>query len=306
VATTPFNTGELKYGRASHEEPLDAEGAKLIADAGYSVSHPGWTLKPDALRSDFLTIGVGLSQPLIRSRAENLSVHGRLEAKDSVTDELSQQRISEDHLRMVRGGGSYDWVDTDLGAPAVSLVAVELSQGLAALGARPDGAPGLSRATGHADFFKATLDASRSQRLDGDFSLLAALTGQWAGSSLLASEEFAFGGAQFGRGYDPAELVGDHGLAGKAELQYAGPEAPLIKAWQLYSFYDIGRVWQANPMPAERKTDCGASAGLGARSDLTDWVAVSAELAKPLTHAVAARDTGPHDLRGFFGLTVHY
>ena len=306
VATTPFNVGELKYGRVSHEEPLDAEGTKLAIDAGYSDSHPGWTLKPDALRSDFLTIGVGLSQPVIRSRAETLSLHGRLEAKDSATDQLAAQRISEDHLRILRGGGSYDWVDTVLASPAVSLVAVELSQGVAALGARSNGAPGLSRATGHSDFFKATLDASRSQRLGDGVSVLAALTGQWAGSSLLASEEFSFGGGQFGRGYDPAELVGDHGLAGKAELQYAGPEVPMVKSWQLYGFYDVGRVWQANPMPSERKTDGGASTGLGARSDLNDRVAVNAELARPLTHNVAARDTGPHDVRGFFGLTVHY
>lgn len=306
VATTPFDTGELKYGHVTHEESIDAEGTKLAVDVGYSDSHAGWTLKPLALRSNMLTAGVGISTALVRSRAENLSVNGRIESKDSATDQLSNQEISEDHLRIIRGGGTYDWVDTALSSPAINLVAVQLSQGLATLGARPDGAPGLSRATGHSDFFKATLDASRTQRLGDGISLLTAMTGQWAGSSLLSSEEFAFGGAQFGRGYDPAELVGDHGVAGKAELQYAGPEAPVIKDWVLYGFYDVGRVWQANPMPTERKTDGGASTGFGVRSNLNDTVSASAELAKPLTHNVAARDTGEHDVRAFFGLVARY
>ena len=270
VATTPFDVGELKYGRLGYEEGVGGEGTKISGDAGYSDSHPGWTLKPEALRAHYLTFGLGLSTPIIRSRAENLTFRSRVESKDSVTDQYEDQRLSEDRLRIVRAGGSYDWVDTLLATPAVSLAAIELSQGFDGLGARPFGAPNSSRATGRSAFFKATLDASRSQRLTPEAGLSIGLSGQWARSSLLASEEFAFGGAQFGRGYDPAEIVGDHGLAGKAELQYAGPTVPVVKDWQLYGFYDIGRVWQVRPLTGERRTDGGASTGFGLRSCLND------------------------------------
>lgn len=306
MVTTPFNMGQLKYGKVAHEETIDDEGTKLSADMGYADSHPGWTLRPNALRSHSLTVGFGVSHPFIRSRAENLTLRSRIEVKGSDTTQTNDQLVSKDQLRIFRGGGSYDWVDTALSTPAVSLLAVELSQGIDAFGARTTGSPNLSRSTGHSDFFKATLDATRTQSLFPGISLMVGATAQWAASSLLSSEEFSFGGAQFGRGYDPAELSGDHGLAGKLELQYAGPEVPVIKNWQLYGFYDIGRVWQANPMSSERRTDGGASTGFGVRANLNDSVSVTAELAKPLTHSVVTRNTEPHDVRGFFGLVARY
>lgn len=306
VAATPLHAGELKYGRIAHEETLDSEGTRLSLDAGYSDSHPGWTLKPNALRSHYLFYGMGLSQSVIRSRSENLTLGGRAEAKNSVTDQIDQQQIIRDRLRILRGGGSYDWVDSALATPAVSLVSVELSQGFDALGATSPGSSGLSRSVGHADFFKVTLDASRNQRLSPDVFLQLGASAQWAGVSLLSSEQFAFGGAQFGRGYDPAEITGDHGIAGKAELQYSGPEIPAVKSWQLYTFYDIGRVWNADPLASEYKTASAASAGLGIRSSLNDTVSVNAELAKPLTHPVAAHDGYAHSPRAFFGVTARY
>ena len=306
MATTPFNVGELKYGRLAHEETIGGEGTKISADVGYADSHPGWTLKDDALRSHSLTVGLGVSHPFIRSRAENLTLRSRIEVKGSDTSMVNDQLLSKDQLRIIRGGGSYDWVDTTLSTPAVSLLAMELSQGIDAFGARTTGSSNLSRSTGHSDFFKATLDATRTQSLYPGVSLMAGASAQWAASSLLSSEEFSFGGAQFGRGYDPAELTGDHGLAGKVELQYAGPEVPVAKDWQLYGFYDIGRVWQANPLSSERRTDGGASTGFGVRANLNDSVSVTAELAKPLTHSVVTRNTDPHDIRGFFGLIARY
>jgi hemolysin activation/secretion protein len=306
MATTPLNEGELKYGRFNDGLVIDSEGTRLSASIGYSNSHPGWLLKPYAMRADILTVGGGVSLTPIRSRARNLFLHGGFETKDSVADLMDGSRLYDDHLRLVRAGGDFDWVDGALGAPAVSLVAVTLSQGIPALGASRTGAAGLSRRTGHADFLKATLDATRTQKISGPFDLLTAVTGQWADVSLLSSEEFAYGGAQFGRGYDSGEMLGDDGLAAKAELRYAGPSLPLIKDWQVFGFYDIGRVWTINPLPSERKTDGGASAGVGFRSDITGRVAVSAELAKPLTHAVAARDTGAHAIRAFFSLVVRY
>lgn len=79
LATTPFNVGELKYGKIAHEETVGEEGTKISADAGYADSHPGWTLKPNALRSHSLTVGLGVSHPLVRSRAENLTLRSRVE-----------------------------------------------------------------------------------------------------------------------------------------------------------------------------------------------------------------------------------
>ena len=142
-------------------------------------------------------------------------------------------RISKDIIRAARLRADYDFVDTLIG-PAVNLVSVEASQGLDILGARESGSPDLSRAAGRSDFTKLTVTTQRLQALGGGFSLLTAANGQYAFSPLLAAEEFGFGGTQFGRGYDPAELTGDHGLAAKLELSYgAEPDLPAFKSYQV-------------------------------------------------------------------------
>lgn len=307
LATTPFQAEELKYGRLVHEHPLNGEGTKISADAGYIASHPGYSLKEAAVRSHSKVAGLGISHPLLRSRAENLTVRGRAEARNAETLVNVDDPVSKDAVRAVRLGGSYDWVDSWTSEPAVSLIAVEFSQGLDVLGARPTGAPGLSVANGHSDFFKATVEMTRSQRLHDRFSVMVALSGQWAAAPLLSAEQMALGGGQYGRGYDPAEITGDHGIAGKVELRYTGPELPFVDDWQVYGFWDGGRVWLDSPPAGAAGARDLASAGLGLRSNLTDRAALSVELAAPLTHKVAAvgEDSGK-DIRGYLGLVVRY
>lgn len=306
MATTPFQPEELKFGRLVHEQSIGSEGTKISVDGGYIVSHPGYTLKDSAVRSHSLSLGLGASHPLIRSRAENLTVRARLDSRDTTAKQNVTDMVSEDRTRAVRGGATYDWVDTALASPAVSIVGIELSQGLNVLGARSTGSAHLSRSNGHSDFFKVTMDASRVQRLYPGVNLLTALSGQWAGASLLSAEQFSFGGAQFGRGYDPAEITGDHGIAGKLELQYSGPEVSWLKDWQAYGFYDAGRVWQANALAGDNATLSAASTGLGVRANLNDTVSLNAEIAKPLTHEVGALGGKGKDIRGFFGLVARY
>jgi len=64
---------------------------------------------------------------------------------------------------------------------------------------------------------------------------------QYALEPLLATEQFAYGGAQqaLGRAYDPAEIIGDRGMAGSLELRMnLSPEKRFWQAMQLYVFYD--------------------------------------------------------------------
>ncbi|WP_096700650.1 ShlB/FhaC/HecB family hemolysin secretion/activation protein [Magnetospirillum sp. 15-1] len=305
-AFSPFQWEKLKYGRVSHEETLNEEGTRLGLDAGLISAHPGHTLKDLAVRSRSTSLGLTLGHALIRSRAENLGLQGRLEARDTATFQYGDSLIAKDALRTVRLGGRYDWIDAWAWAPAVTLVTVEASQGLDVLGARRTGSDGLSVAGGRSDFFKVTAEATRTQRLDEDFSLLAGLTGQWAASTLLSAEQFSLGGGQYGRGYDPAEIAGDHGIGAKLELRCAGPEIPAVDSWQIYGFWDGGRVWPADPHGAGQAHDI-ASAGLGLRAALADRAGLTLELAKPLTHplAVASGDGGKGP-RGFLSLTVRY
>src|SRR5690606_6920501 len=97
------------------------------------------------------------------------------------------------------------------------------------------------------------------------------------------------GGIGFGRGYDPSEVTGDHGIAAKVELQWKEPitfNTPFINSYQLYGFYDIGRVWNEDATTSAQKRDSVASAGAGLRFDLNYDMEGGFAVAFPLTREV--------------------
>lgn len=295
---------EMKYVQLSHEQAIGPEGTRLSGDASYTTSQPGSDLKDTNVDSTSRTLGVGISHPVLRSRRENFNLTGRVEVKDVKTLQ-EDVTLSEDRLRVLRTGATYDWVDTVL-TPAVTVMSLEASQGLEVMGARPAGSPNLSRSKGHPDFFKLTADANRLQRIVPDVNLLMAATAQWAGTSLLSSEQFSFGGSAFGRGFDPAEVTGDSGVAGKLELQYVGGELPFAEDYTLYAFYDVARLWSRKQPDFGEQDYSAASTGVGVRVNLTSSLSTNLELAKPVVHGTNARGEEESDWRAYFGLIARY
>ena len=143
--------------------------------------------------------------------------------------------------------------------------------------------------------------ALRLQRVLPGLSILTSAIGQWSANTLLSAEEFGVGGAQFGRGYDPSEITGDHGFAMKIEPQYGKAiQGDYLVDYQLYGFYDFGVVW--NTLNTDRESL--ASAGFGVRSNFTDWASGFAEMAFPITRPVASRGSESEEMRVYFGFTV--
>ena len=293
---------ELNYLSLFHEQALGTDGTRIGANLGWVRSQPDTSrvFIPLDLETVSVTGSIALSQPLRRSRGENLSLRAAFTTYDGAT-ELFGVRDTEDRIRALRLGFTYDLADAWRG---VNIVEMELGQGLNAFGASQAGDPDLSRANGKPDFTKLNLYAARLQVLAPRWSLLAAVNAQYAFADLLAPELFSFGGEPFGRGYDPAELVGDDGLAAKLELRRtdalaAGP----LTAATAYGFYDFGYVRQRTPggFPA---SESAASAGAGLRFDAGRHVSGFVELAKPLTRIVAAE--GDKSLRGYAGLSLRF
>jgi hemolysin activation/secretion protein len=287
--TTP-RMKELRYGELTTDFPIGVEGTKLFFLGSYTQSEPGFTLDPLLTESEGTAGTLRLSHPFIRSRTENLTIRGGFDYRDSATtifedrDALGSFR---DHLRVVRAGGTYDLTDRFEG---VTQVSVEASQGLPFLGASPNEARGLSRPGARSEFQKLTLDMSRLQSLaflGRGLTLFGAFSAQRSlGDALLASEQFGLGGPTFLRGYDPSEVTGDNGWAGKLELQWSTLAGlAWLREVQLYGFADMGKVWDVHA-----DTVIGgphlASAGTGVRFTLTDNFLGSVEVAKPLTRIV--------------------
>ena len=311
---------ELRFFQLSHQETIGSEGTRMLVAYNFTRSRPGFTFVQPLtnVESSSQELTISVKHPMIRSRSRNLSVKGEFIWRKTITD-LAFTPLFDDRLRIIRGSAAYDFVDQFRG---INLIEIEVSQGLDIFNASESGSADgvdadISRVNGKSDFFKITADASRLQRLYPGVSLLASATGQFSGSQLLSSEEFGFGGSIFGRAFDSSEFTGDHGAAGKLELQYGrtAESVPFlrglpIKDFQLYTFFDYGIAWRIDPVANAvvdgKHAQTGSSAGVGVRFNLSDNVSGFMELDKPLTRDVGARGTDGEEPRAFFALAARF
>ncbi|MFQ5617583.1 MAG: ShlB/FhaC/HecB family hemolysin secretion/activation protein [Rhodospirillales bacterium] len=289
--TTP-QTEELLFFDFAHTEPLGTEGATVTVAGSYSDSEPGFDLKSRDIDSEGTRFEVRGAYPVVRSRRLDVYVTGRFTFRDSESTEQSV-RSFDDTLRVVRAGATVSFDDA---AGGRNWVSTEISQGLDIFGASGADSPSLSRPGARADFTKVTLDYSRYQKVWNNVAVLLTATGQKSSDTVLSGEEIGLGGERFGRAYDPSEITGKDGAAGRVELQYDGSLADsLLSQYQFYGYYDIGAVWQDG-------RDSLASAGLGVRGQFQHGLFAYVEIAEPLTRPVAAERAGGNDPRVFFVL----
>lgn len=306
-------TSELQYVSGQVDVPLGGDGLLLSANAGYSHSRPGFTLRPLDARANGTSLGARISYPLLRSRAETLRLHLGFHYLDSrtVINDLPQFAPSaHDRVRALRLGASYDFADR---AGGQNLLEVEYSQGLSLLGSLDENRPNPSRPGAENGFHKLTAEFSRRQSLDQvarGLGLFAVVKAQTAfGGSLFSSEQFGVGGAVLGTAYDPSEVIGDSGIAARGELQYSTSIPALRGAAQFYGFYDVGTTRNEVTQPGEPRSASLASAGGGVRFNLMGHLSGYVEVAEPLTRDVQAQVLAKKDARPtrvFVGMTVRY
>ena len=295
------NTDELKFFRGFYEQPISSEGTKLFFSGSFSESEPGSSLKSFEVAGESKTFTLRLTHPFIRSRSENLNGFLGYTNRDSETEILGELD-SEDRLRIVNLGMSYDFVDEYRG---INLVSFNLSKGFDIFDSTKTGTAKLTRLAGHSDFTKVTGEMLRLQQLAPSWMLLGELSWQYSFDKLLASEEFGVGGAKFGRAYDSSEITGDQGLAFKLELQKAfQPKKKYLRDLQAYAFFDYGKVWNRIETTAGSKTQDLDSLGIGIRFNITDMISGYLEWNKPLNQKVASE--GNKDGRAFFSLSAKF
>lgn len=291
---------ELNYLSLGYGYELNERGLKLDMALAAAEAYPGdITSFPLHVHTQSRSAYVMLSYPVIRSRTENLQLRGSLAAINA-SSHLLGIKNSDDQLRALRLGATYDLADRYAG---INVFDIEFSQGLKAFGASNNDSQYLSRADGRVDYSKLDVSASRLQVLSHKWLLLLAANAQYAFTSLLSPELFGFGGEQFGRGYDPSELVGDHGIAAKAELRYSDKLSWLgNRLYTAYGFYDIGKVYQRQSNVGEDISAASAGTGLKLRVSADSLAFI--ELAKPLTKDVFAEHD--RDWRVYAGFSLRY
>ena len=278
---------ELRYGDIFYETILNGKGLKLIFDANKSLTKAGFVLTEADVIGNSVIYTLGLQYPAIRSNDSSLTYDLSLIYYNGVVTSLGFL-LYDDNVRAARVGGSYYFVDKYKGSNGV-IAGIE--QGLPIFGATSNPQSFFtSRFGATGQFTKAVLVLNRDQQLFNKFSAYFQALGQYAFNPLLSYEQFTFGGSILGRGYDPAEIIGDHGLAGSAELRMnVYPGLRLFQSAQFYGYYDIGVVWNIKEVIFTPTKLSAASAGGGVRLSFNQHISGNMMITQPLTKQVTAQ-----------------
>ena len=300
---------ELKYYSLGFHHNIGNQGTKIGVSVSQGITNPslplslGGFLEPDG---EALFLGFDVDHPFIRSR--NLNLYGGLnfEISRNKTDYIPGFSAIEtkDSQRVLRAQARISYLDSLQGYNSGNVV---LSKGFEILGSSEKGDANLSRPEGDPSFTKINLGASRLQHITGPFNVLVAATGQYSPHNLLSSEEFGFGGTEFGRGYDSSQITGEYGMAGKIEISYNDTmQEKYPNDYQLYTFYDAGKVWNTDAAVGQGGNESAASVGVGTRIGFTSSLRGDAFIAKPLTEDITSRGDNSRDLRFKFSLNATF
>lgn len=291
----PDQPSELILGEMEYQLPVGTAGTYFSVSGAVSKFDAGAFLGTLGTQSTQKSIAANIAHPFIRRRKTSIWGNVGFEARNIEEEQLNAPMF-EDRLRIVYG--SLNFRDDRLNG--ITVLSGKVSSGLNMLGAS-DAFGSLSRPDANGEFTKFNVYASRYQNIGKVFGLYAAFSGQSSMDPLLASEEFAIGGANFGRAYDYGELVGDDGVAALIELRYGrNPDISILDFYQFYGFYDYGMVWNDNALPGFESLSM-ASAGGGLRLTFPESISVTLELARPLDRTPFTQDD--RDWRGFFSVS---
>jgi len=142
------------------------------------------------------------------------------------------------------------------------------------------------RATGN--FLVTTLGMERAQELPAGMGLFARLDGQIADQPLINNEQYVAGGMTNVRGYLEAEVLGDNGFHGSAELSFPDPVTLLGRTDWLtttpYLFCDLAFLGLRDPLPGQQSSFTLQGTGIGIKGLLGKQVQFE------LNWGVAVRD----------------
>ena len=224
-----------------------------------------------------------------------MELNGKVLKDDSAAGLLSDKRVYSGTL-----GLSGDNRDTALGG-GITQYSLSWTYGKLDLSNLP-GAEFVDALTlkTQGQFHRVNLDAARLQKLPGNFSLFAQISGQWASKNLDSSESFSLGGPYGVRGWPVGEGRGDMGFTASVELKYDVPISEKRGSVQLSGFVDSGRVWvNENSFGLPPVNACGCneysltSAGVGA-----SWRHKNFSLSASVSHGI-----GDNPGRSTFGGT---
>jgi hemolysin activation/secretion protein len=295
---------ELKYIDISHQIPMGSNGLRSTLGVNNSQTRPGLNLAPFKISGDAANFYGIVQYPWIRSRDQDLTILGGANYIDSATNTFSTT-LYNDHIRSAKIGANYNFADRFSGT---NFTSAGLEHGFPLFGASTNPtSPTVSRFGADGVYTKFILNAGHLQPLFWRLSAFIYGTGQYSFNPLLATAQFAYGGSQLGRAYDPGEILGDKGLAGSVELRMDNaPEWRFLQTFQPFVFYDGGVVWNLKNVPGTKQKQSATSTGVGIRFNFMKNLIGQLMLAQPLTKQISAEEVmgDGRKPRGYFSITA--
>lgn len=233
-----LRTDGSDYARFAFSVPDGTTGRRLgvsISEVNYQVISGPASIEPARVRGRSGSLGLDLTQPLVRERNGSLSLVAGVDNKSFFTRDIQVRSDYESNAGRLGLTGS--WTDA-LGGGGANAASVQFVKGrLGAIQAHPN-IDKLSLA-----WEKWLYSISRLQTLNAQHSLLFSVSGQHTSQTLDSSERFFIGGASSVRAYPSSELGGDRGYLASGEWRLR-----LTPAWLASAFVDTAQVTQ---LPAQ-------------------------------------------------------
>ncbi|MBK4738105.1 ShlB/FhaC/HecB family hemolysin secretion/activation protein [Noviherbaspirillum pedocola] len=292
-----YTQERMWFGSLAYAAPLGYSGLRGRVGYAHTYYTLGGSFSGLGANGTADIASLGLSYPLIRSQARNVTLsagldHKRLHDRQDTTATSSEK--SSDTLPLAL---SFDVRDGFLragityGALTWTPGRLHLDDTLAAIDQTT------ARSAGR--FSKINLDVARIQSVSEHVDVYGRMSAQWAGGNLDSSEKFGLGGINGVRAYPSGEGYGDSGWLAQLELRYAAGSC------MPYLFYDAGRVTtNRDPWSAVANNHRSvAGAGAGVRGTYGDWTG-NLTLAWKTRGGAALSD--PHDERPVVWASAQY
>lgn len=273
----PTDFERFRYLALAHVEPIGRDGATLQASFARLSTRPELAGLP--IKGKATMAGVQLAYPWIRGPRRSLFVSGGFDGLNS-ENAVFGYRFSNERIRAFRVASAFSMA-SERQAISASLT---LSKGVDLFGAETT-----MPAASEVGFLKGNAQLGLNRTFGKTWIGRLAGGAQWTWDRLPPSEQYAAGGAQFGRAFSSATLLGDRGLAGSAEMAWR-PAAALPKQLagsEAYAFVDGARVW-STARPSLQDQSAGlSSTGGGVRLAIMGKAVLELEAAKGLSRSVA-------------------
>jgi hemolysin activation/secretion protein len=296
LSTVPTDPSELAFGRIAYDAPIGKDGIRIGVSAYHSDVRPGDERREFDTRTQTDSVELRGSFVPLKNQTSSLTLTLAAAITNSDSSDVFGT-IYSDKVRTLGLSADYRLVD---GLKGTNYLTVAVRQGLNVLGASQEDDDLLSRNGASGTFSVINVWYTRLQTINDAWSVKLAAAGQFASAPLFSSQQAYLGGAAFGRGYGSAEISGDNGIAGSAEIRFdQALNYNYLTRYQLYGFVDTGAVWNHGYGLADGESI--TSAGAGIRLYLRDQLEAGVALSKPLTYA--SPDNPGRNIRVLFSLT---